>query len=61
MGINAFLLIAMVLAALWAVMATRLLRAAIALALTSVILTVIMFRLNSPLAAVFELSVCAGL
>ena len=31
------------------------------LALTSVILTVLMFRLDSPLAAVFELSVCTGL
>ncbi|MDD5594037.1 MAG: hypothetical protein PHG97_04810 [Candidatus Margulisbacteria bacterium] len=55
------LLIAMALAALWAVMASLFLRATIALALTSVILTVIMFRLGAPLAAVFELSVCAGL
>jgi len=31
------------------------------LALTSAILTVIIFRLNAPLAGVFELSVCAGL
>jgi NADH-quinone oxidoreductase subunit J len=37
-----------------------LLRAAISLALVSIILSIIMFRLNSPLAAVFELSVCAG-
>jgi NADH-quinone oxidoreductase subunit J len=42
-------------------MTRSLLRSAIGLALTSVILTIIIFRLNSPLAAVFELSVCAGL
>jgi NADH-quinone oxidoreductase subunit J len=51
----------LVLAAAWTVMTVRLLRAVIGLALTSVILTIIMFKLNSPLAAVFELSVCAGL
>jgi NADH-quinone oxidoreductase subunit J len=38
-----------------------LVKAAIALAVTSIILTIIMFRLISPLAAVFELSVCSGL
>lgn len=42
-------------------MSRSLLRAAMGLALTSVILTMIMFNLRSPLAAVFELSVCAGL
>lgn len=42
-------------------MTRSLLRSAIGLALTSVILTVIIFKLNSPLAAVFELSVCVGL
>jgi NADH-quinone oxidoreductase subunit J len=47
--------------ALWAVMTRSLLRAAMALALVSAILTMIMFRLHAPLAAVFELSVCAGL
>jgi len=31
------------------------------LALTSAVLTILMFRLDSPLAAVFELSVCTGL
>jgi len=50
-----------VIAALWTVMTTRLLRSVIGLAITSVILTIIMFQLKSPLAAVFELSVCAGL
>lgn len=48
-------------AALWTVMAAELVHAAIALALTSVILSVFMFELAAPWAAVFELSVCAGL
>jgi NADH-quinone oxidoreductase subunit J len=61
MKIMIVLLIMMALAALWSVMTSLFLRATIALALTSVILTVIMFRLGAPLAAVFELSVCAGL
>ena len=51
----------MALCALWAVMATDILKSAIALALASVFLSVAMFLLGSPLAAVFELSVCAGL
>jgi len=42
-------------------MTRSLLRSAIGLALTSAILTILMFRLLAPLAAVFELSVCAGL
>lgn len=54
-------LILMALAALWTVMTRSLLRSAIGLALTSAMLTVLMFRLHSPLAAVFELSVCSGL
>lgn len=55
------LLILTVLSALWATMAALLLRAAIALALTSVLISVIMFQMGAPLAGVFELSVCAGL
>lgn len=55
------LLALLVVAAVFAVMIRNLLKAAIALAATSVVLTVIMFALGSPLAAVFELSVCAGL
>jgi NADH-ubiquinone/plastoquinone oxidoreductase chain 6. len=51
----------MVLASVLAVMIRNLVKAAIALAATSVVLTIIMFVLKSPLAAVFELSVCAGL
>lgn len=58
---NIIILIIMVIAALWTVMTGSLLLSAIGLALTSAVLTIIMFRLNSPLAAVFELSVCAGL
>lgn len=50
-----------VLAALWAVLSPRLLRAVIGLAVASCAVTVSLFRLDSPLAAVFELSVCAGL
>jgi len=46
--------------ALWTVQ-TTILRAAIGLALTSLVLTLLLFHLGEPLAAVFELSVCAGL
>ena len=61
MIIDQILLITMVLAALWTVMTRSLLKAALGLAVTSAIISIIMFRLASPLAAVFELSVCAGL
>ena len=59
--IDIVLLIAMMVAALWTVMTRSLLKSTIGLAFTSAIITMIMFRLNSPLAAVFELSVCTGL
>jgi NADH-quinone oxidoreductase subunit J len=59
--IDIVLLSAVVVAALLTVLSTRLLRAVIALAVTSVVVTLILFQLHSPLAAVFELSVCAGL
>ena len=61
MILDKIILIAMVFAALWTVMTRSLLKAALGLAVTSAIITIIMFRLDSPLAAVFELSVCAGL
>ncbi len=61
MNVLLLLLILMVLAGLWSILTSLLLRATIALALTSVLLTVVMFQMNAPLAAVFELSVCAGL
>jgi NADH-quinone oxidoreductase subunit J len=54
-------LVLMVLAALWASLTTLLLRATIALALTSAMLAVVMYSLGAHLAAVLELSVCAGL
>lgn len=47
--------------AVCAVMIRSLVKAAIALGATSAVLTVIMFYLGAPMAAVFELSVCAGL
>jgi NADH:ubiquinone oxidoreductase subunit 6 (subunit J) len=59
--INIILLVALVLAALMTVTSARVLRAALALALTSAILTVLLFRMGAPIAGVFELSVCAGL
>ena len=59
--IDLIILIFMILGALWVVMTRSLLRAAIALAFTSAVLSILMFRLNASLAAVFELSVCTGL
>ena len=61
MYLDIVMLILMVACAFWAVMAGNLLKAAIGLAVTSAILAVVMFRLGAQLAAVFELSVCAGL
>jgi len=55
------LLGALVASAVWTVLTARLLRSAVGLALTSAVLTILMFQLGSPMAAVFELSVCAGL
>jgi NADH-quinone oxidoreductase subunit J len=59
--VNAAICVLMVAAAIWTVVTVRLLRAAIGLAVTSALLTVVMYRFGSPLAAAFELSVCAGL
>ena len=61
MKTNFLLLILMLVSALWTVMGRSLLKATISLAITSAVITILMFRLNSPLAAVFELSVCTGL
>lgn len=61
MNIDLIILIILVIAAVWTVLTRSLLRSGIGLALTSAILAGMMFRLNSSLAAVFELSVCAGL
>ncbi len=61
MTLMTIVLVLMVLAALWASLTTLLLRATIALALTSAMLAVVMYSLGAKLAAVLELSVCAGL
>jgi NADH-quinone oxidoreductase subunit J len=61
MALNLILLGIMVIMAIWTVMNRSLLKAAIGLAVVSVIITIFMFRFDCPLAAVFELSVCAGL
>jgi NADH:ubiquinone oxidoreductase subunit 6 (subunit J) len=59
--VDAILVTTLVLASVLTVMTARVLRSAIALAVTSAVLAVVMFRLGSPIAGVFELSVCAGL
>lgn len=51
----------LVAAGIYTVMARSLISGAIALGMTSMVLSIVMFFLASPLAAVFELSVCAGL
>ncbi|MCL1873912.1 MAG: hypothetical protein FWF85_07335 [Clostridiales bacterium] len=51
----------MVVAAVAAVMIRSLLKSAIALAALSIVLAITLFFLGAPLAALFELSVCAGL
>ena len=61
MNLNTVLLFTLLAAALWTVMTRSLIRSAMGLALTSIVLTILMYRLRSPMAAVFELSVCAGL
>jgi len=55
------LLTALVVAAVLAVSLKDLLKAAIALGILSLILSALFFKFNSPYAAVFELSICAGL
>lgn len=59
--LNIMIMILMIVSSIWAVMTRSLLRSAIGLAFTSAILSVLMFRFDAPLAAVFELSVCTGL
>jgi NADH-quinone oxidoreductase subunit J len=61
MIIMTIVLVLLVLAALWASLTTLLLRATIALALTSAMLAVVMYSLGATIAAVLELSVCGGL
>ena len=61
MNIDILLMVLLVFLVLWTVMTTRVLHSVIGLAMTSVVVSLLMFKLNSPLAGVFELSVCAGL
>lgn len=55
------LLTALVVAAVLAVSLKDLLKAGIALGVLSLILSAVFFKFDSPYAAVFELSICAGL
>ena len=59
--INIVLFIAVIVLAIMAVSFKDVLFAAISLAALSAALAIIFYRLNSPYAAVIELSVCAGL
>ena len=59
--LNGVVLIMMALTVLATILTRSLLQSAIGLALASALLTIVMYRLNAPLAALFELSVCAGL
>lgn len=59
--IDIVILACFVLSAAWAVLSPRLLRAVIGLAMASICVTLALFRMDAPLAGVFELSVCAGL
>jgi len=61
LSIILILLIILIVTALMVVFSSKLLIGAISLALTSIMITILMFKLNSPIAAVFELSICAGL
>ncbi len=61
MTLHLVLLIALILAALLAAMSRNFLYAAMWLASLSVTVTLIMFTMDASWAAVFELSVCAGL
>ncbi len=61
MILDAILFLFLVLTALWSIMSSDLLKGAIALAITSIVIALTMFRFDAPIAAVLELSVCAGL
>ncbi|MFC2045077.1 hydrogenase subunit MbhD domain-containing protein [Chloroflexota bacterium] len=64
MEINAVDIVLFVTAIISAILAVRfnnLLFAAISLATLSAILAIVFYQFNSPYAAIFELSVCAGL
>jgi NADH:ubiquinone oxidoreductase subunit 6 (subunit J) len=61
MIVQTVLLIGLVLLCVLAILLKDVLRSAIALAVASLLLGIIFFRLNAPYAAVFEISVVAGL
>jgi NADH-quinone oxidoreductase subunit J len=61
MAIHILLLSLIIICAAFAVVRTRVIRAAIMLATISILVTIVLFVLNTPLAAIFEISVCAGL
>lgn len=61
MHIDLVILTILVVAAVQMVMARTLVRVAIGFTFTSVAVSILMFRLNAPMAGVFELSVCGGL
>jgi NADH:ubiquinone oxidoreductase subunit 6 (subunit J) len=61
MALDIVLLTGLTLAAALAVMAKDLIKAAIALAASSLLLGIVFFRMNAPFAGVFEISVVAGL
>lgn len=61
MNIVKILLPLLVVFGFYTVLSRSLIKMAIGLALVSATLTMVLFTMNSPLAAVFELSVCAGL
>jgi len=59
--VDIILFVTAIAAAILAVRFSNLLFAVISLAALSAILTIVFYRFNSPYAAIFELSVCAGL
>src|SRR4030065_864976 len=61
MVLQIILLVGLVLFSVLAILLKDLLRSAIALAVASLLLGVIFFRMNAPYAGVFEISVVAGL
>lgn len=61
MVLQILLLVGMVLFSVLAILVKDLLRAAISLAVASLLLGIIFFRMNAPYAGVFEISVVAGL
>jgi NADH-quinone oxidoreductase subunit J len=60
-ALNIIMLVIMIMAALWAVVTRSLLKSALGLAIISLVITIFMYKFDSALAGVFELSVCTGL